>query len=314
MKNLLAIVALLISFTCFSQEFQLSKTDKKIIDSLNTLLSKPQSDSLKSIVHFKLSLIYGKNKNKNLSKKHLQKANKLINDNAYLKDISLYYNAINLELSEASVKELQAANDKLKKYNSNEVYSIRTKIYSNIGLFLQRQNKTLEAIKIFTTKAIPLAKKANNNQELAFLYKLIALVFYNNDDITQAADYLDLSIKTLEEKPINNAGYEKDLIETYLFYTEVLSVQKNSKKGEYFLSKAKSLLKKNMDPNLYLEYYFAEGALLHERKDYASEIKIYDKGIALARSTNDYYADIRFNLLKFDILRLQKNIQQRKIY
>lgn len=313
MKKLLTLISLLFfSLTCFSQEFQLSNADKKIIDSLNTVLTNSKSDSLSCIINFKLSLIYGKNKIQSQSIKHLQAANKLIKENTYLKDLSYYYNVVNLQLSEASVKQLEIANNKLEKYNSSEVYSIRTKIYSNIGLFLQRQNKTLEAIKIFTTKAIPLAKKANNYQELAFLYKLIALVFYNNDDFTQAADYLDLSIKTLEEKPSKNIGYEKDLIETYLFYTEVLSVQKNIKKAELFLSKAKLLLKKNTHPNLYVEYYFAEGALLHERKDYTNEVKIYDKGIALAQSIGDNYADIRFNLLKFDVLRLQKKHEEAK--
>lgn len=138
------------------------------------------------------------------------------------------------------------------------------------------------------------------------------MIFYNNNDINQAADYLVQSIKTLEEKPLNNIGYEQDLIETYLFYTEVLSVQKNIKKGEYFLSKAKRLLKQKMDSNLFLEYYFAEGALLHEQNRYNDEIIIYNKGIALARKTDDHFADIRFNLLKFDALRLQKRYGEAK--
>lgn len=305
-KNLISLILLILSLNCFSQDFQLLLNDQKIIDSLKSIVTHTKSDSLKCIVNFKLSLIYGKNGNQELHKIHLNSANKLIKKKTYLQDISYYYNAINLELSNETIIKLQRANNKLKKYPTLEIYSIRTKILSNIGLYHQRQNQTLNAIKILTTEAIPLAKKAKNNQELAFIYKLIALVFYNNDDIAKAENYLSLSIKTLEEKSINKIGYEKDLIETYLFYTEVLSVQKKIKEAEVFLAKAKKRLKKNLLPNLYIEYYFAEGALLHEKKDYLKELEVYDKGSTLAKSSNNYFAHIRFNLLKFEILKFQK--------
>lgn len=305
-NSLLVSILLLFSLNCFSQEFQSLDNDQKIIDSLNSVLHTTKSDSMKCIINFQLSNIYGKNKNAKLHKKHLSTAIQLIKGSTYLKDISSYYKTINLDLTETSIKELQIANNNLKKYNSAEVYSLRTKILSNIGLYYQRQNKVVHAIKLLTNEAIPLAKKANNKQELAFIYKLIALIFYNNDDYSQAANYLELSIKTLEEKPINNIGYEEDLIENYLFYVEVLSVKKEFSKGRYFLNKVKSKLKENLKPDLFIEYYFAEGSLFHENKQYTNAISSYEKGIDLARRTNDYYAEIRFNLLKFDALKLQK--------
>ena len=311
-NSLIVSIMLLFSLNCFSQEFQSLDNDQKIIDSLKAFLHTTKSDSLRCILNFQLSNIYGKNKNEKLYKNHLQVANQLIKGNHYLKDISYYYKSINQDLTDTTIKELQVANNKLKKYNSSEIYSLRTKILSNIGLYYQRRNLLVPAIKILTKEAIPLAKKANNNQELSFIYKLIALIFYNNDDYSQAVNYLELSIKTLEEKPINNIGYEEDLIEDYLFYVEVLSVQKEFKKGGYFLTKAKNKLKKNLKPDLFIEYYFAEGSLFHESKEYNNAIIVYEKGIDLARKTKDYYAEIRFNLLKFDALKLQKKYVEAK--
>lgn len=309
-KNLFAIFFVLINISTYCQEFESLGKDRKIIDSLQEVLKKSNSDSLKCLVNFRLSHLYAKNKNTTLFKKHLTNANRLVNGNKYLSDLSKYYNVISLELTNTTVKELQLANNSLKKYHSKEIFSIRTKILSNISLFYQRQNQTVEAIKLLTNEAIPIAKKANNNQELAFIYRLIALIFYNNDDYSKAENYIVQSLKTLEEKPIYGDGYEEDLIETYLFYVEILSVQKEFSKGHIYLQKAKSQLTSKVNPNLFIECYFAEGSLFHENKQYSNAILVYEKGIDLAQKTNDYYAEIRFNLLKFDALKLQKKFKE----
>ncbi len=142
--------------------------------------------------------------------------------------------------------------------------------------------------------------------------RFISLIFYNKNDIQKADQYINLAIKTLEEKKINHESYVEDLLQFYLFYVEILCQQKKLDEASKFLLKTKKILDKQPNSNLYIDYYAAAGGLAHHYKDYNSAIAIFDKGIVKAQFDDDSYSVLNFKLLKFESLKELKNYQEAK--
>ncbi|PKW20378.1 tetratricopeptide repeat-containing sensor histidine kinase [Flavobacterium lindanitolerans] len=283
------------------------------IDSLKNAISTSKSDSLRCIMNYRLAYIYTKNVDKKeLGKIHLKKANELVKNNSYLKDLSYYYNSLFFSLTKENLQKFRKADEALKKYNSREIYILRSKILFNIGLLYQRENEPLQTIEVLVKEAIPVAKKSKDSQELSNLYKLIAVVFYNNEDIAKTKYYLDLSINTLEQGKSKKNRYNEDLIELYLFNVEVLSVQKKTNEAFEYLQKAEDLLKSYPLKSLYIEYYFAKGSLNQEIKNYEQAISDYDNGIKLSKLNKDSALEQRFKLMKYEVFILQNKIESAK--
>ncbi|PZO28319.1 MAG: two-component sensor histidine kinase [Flavobacteriaceae bacterium] len=247
-----------------------------------------------------------------MGKIHLKKGNELVKNNSYLKDLSCYYNSLFFSLTKENLQKFRKADEALKKYNSREIYILRSKILFNIGLLYQRENEPLQTIEVLVKEAIPVAKKSKDSQELSNLYKLIAVVFYNNEDIAKTKYYLDLSISTLEQGKSKKNRYNEDLIELYLFNVEVLSVQKKTNEAFEYLQKAEDLLKSYPLKSLYIEYYFAKGSLNQEIKNYEQAISDYDNGIKLSKLNKDSALEQRFKLMKYEVFILQNKIKSAK--
>lgn len=283
------------------------------IDSLKSAISASTSDSLKCILNYRLAYVYAKNVDKKeLGLVHLKKANQLIKKNSYLKDLSYYYNSIFYSLEKENLEKFEKADEALKKYDTKEIYRIRSKILFNIGLLYQRENEPLKTIQVLRKRAIPVAEKSGDSQELSNLYKLIAVVFYNNEDIPKTKYYLDLSIKTLQQSKNKTSRYHEDLIELYLFNVEILSVQKKTNEAFDYLKRAEDLLKSYPLKSLYIEYYFAKGSLNQEIKNYDLAVSDYDKGIQLSKLKGDAALEQRFNLMKYEVFLLQNKLDKAK--
>lgn len=283
------------------------------IDSLKNAISVSTSDSLKCILNYRLAYVYAKNVDKKeVGLVHLKKANQLIKNNSYLKDLSYYYNSIFYSLEKENLEKFEKADQVLKKYDTKEIYRIRSKILFNIGLLYQRENEPLKTIEILIKRAIPVAEKSGDSQELSNLYKLIAVVFYNNEDIAKTKYYLDLSIKTLQQSKNKTNRYHEDLIELYLFNVEILSVQKKTNEAFEYLKKAEDLLKSYPLKSLYIEYYFAKGSLNQEIKNYELAVSDYDNGIRLSKLKADEALEQRFKLMKYEVFMLQNKLDKAK--
>lgn len=314
-KMKLLYLVFLVFVTCFGHaQTSSSLNDYEVtIDSLKTVISNSKSDSLRCIMNYKLAYIYTKNVNKNEEGKvHLKRANDLVKNNSYLKDLSYYYNSLFLSLEKENLEKYRKADAVLKKYDSKEIYVLRSKILFNIGLLYQRESEPLKTIEVLVKEAIPVAKKSGDSQELSNLYKLIAVVFYNNEDIAKTKHYLDLSIKTLEQGKNKKNRYNEDLIELYLFNVEVLSVQKKINEAFEYLKKAEDLLKSYPLRSLCIEYYFAKGSLSQGIKNYDQAISDYDNGIKLAKLNADSSLEQRFKLMKYEVFIFQNKLENAK--
>lgn len=315
----MAVIFLVSAAAVYSQSYNSLADDQKRLDSLTTLFSTAKSDSLKCIVSFKLASLYYKNNEIKKAEHFLNVSKRLIKDNTYLKDLSYYYNTLrNLPLpSDANAlkqfqKAYETANLKLQHYHNREAYSIRSTILFNLGLVYQRQNNDLEAIRILINQAIPVAKKADDKIEIANIYRFLGLIFYNKNDIPKAAQYVNLAIKTLEEKKLNHENYSEDLLQFYLFYVEILSQQHQLAEAGNYLKKAKGMLETHPDSNLYIDYYAAAGTLAHQNQQYKSAMASFDTGIVKAAADNDTYSVLNFKLLKFESLKALKKYKEAK--
>lgn len=313
MKRLHLFFLLFASSLAHAQSSSTLNDYEVTIDSLKNAISTSKSDSLRCIMNYRLAYIYTKNVDKKeLGKIHLKKANELVKNNSYLKDLSCYYNSLFFSLTKENLQKFRKADEALKKYNSREIYILRSKILFNIGLLYQRENEPLQTIEVLVKEAIPVAKKSKDSQELSNLYKLIAVVFYNNEDIAKTKYYLDLSISTLEHGKSKKNRYNEDLIELYLFNVEVLSVQKKTNEAFEYLQKAEDLLKSYPLKSLYIEYYFAKGSLNQEIKNYEQAISDYDNGVRLSQLNKDSALEQRFKLMKYEVFILQNKIESAK--
>lgn len=313
MKQLCLMVLVLAAHIGQAQQISTLNDYEISIDSLKNAISVSTSDSLKCILNYRLAYVYAKNVDKKeVGLVHLKKANQLIKNNSYLKDLSYYYNSIFYSLEKENLEKFEKADQVLKKYDTKEIYRIRSKILFNIGLLYQRENEPLKTIEILIKRAIPVAEKSGDSQELSNLYKLIAVVFYNNEDIAKTKYYLDLSIKTLQQSKNKTNRYHEDLIELYLFNVEILSVQKKTNEAFEYLKKAEDLLKSYPLKSLYIEYYFAKGSLNQEIKNYELAVSDYDNGIRLSKLKADEALEQRFKLMKYEVFMLQNKLDKAK--
>ena len=262
MKKFILVISLFsLSINTYSQSHNSLNDDQKIIDSLETLLRKTKSDSLKCIVSFKLANVYMRDGKMNLYKYNLAKANRWIIKNKYLKDLSYYYNASSfLEKNDIDgyQKALELANKKLKKYATIEIYSVRALILRNQAVAFQMKNNDKDAYRVLT-EALPLADKANNNEMVGLIYNSIGILFLNSKNFNKAEYYIRESIKKIEKKVMHTISYSETYVETYILYAEILIELNKFDEALFYLIKIEKVLKKYPNSNLNCHFYFTKG-------------------------------------------------------
>jgi two-component system, NarL family, sensor kinase len=293
----------------FSQKPNELNDDQRVIDSLNKVFSSTKSDSLKCIASFELSRIYlGYDLDK--VKASLSISNALVKNNPYLKDISYYYNApYNFYKSndtKAYLKDLIFVKEKLSKYKNPEANLMRLKTLINISVVHGWQNNELESKKIQIEQAIPLAKSINNNELLGAIYLSLSSTFFNDNDLNKSDYYGNLSVKALEFKKINSTKYNENLFLAYIGYSQVLSTNKNFSEALVLLNKAYEIIKNHPNSILYCNYYYSMG--LYELKKENDQRALYyvNLGIKKAFFFDDTFLQYKLELLKIEILMLQK--------
>ncbi|NHM07567.1 hypothetical protein G4D82_10070 [Flavobacterium sp. CYK-4] len=303
-----------------AQAYHSLNDDQKKINELLSAYQSASSDSLKGILGYQLASIYYKNNQQKSSQFYLKQANRFVKDNSYLKALSYYYNhamhPLPIDADANALKSFKQSyilvNQQLKKFQTPKAYAIRSTVLFNLALVYQRQNNDFEAIKILLDHALPVAKKANDAIEVANIYRFLGLIFYNKNDMAKAHQYVHLAIETLERKPLNHENYAEDLLAFYLFYVEILSQEQQFDAADYYLSKAQKMLALHPESNMQLDYYSAQGSLLHQSQDFRSAIMAFDKGIQKAQQEQDAYSVLNFKLLKFESLKAMQDFEAAK--
>lgn len=315
MKHFLYLLLLVFPSIVSAQGINSLYDDKTIIDSLNHEIKIAKSDSLKGIIHFKISTIYLKDNNKKMFLKHLFYGKRLAKQNQFLNDVFYYYNAQRFILEpdwKAYQKALELADKRLIKYDVPEVYSMRALIYRNQYINLVMMDKPEQGFKVLLEKSIPMAKKSNDSELMGILNKSVAVTFYNDLKYDKAEFYISESIKYIEKKAIKSSTYQESLMESYLLYAEILMEQSKYDSINSLLIKVGDKLKEYPSSNMYPSYYYTKGLYEHKRGRYEEALKSYNLGISKALKSDDGFGIVRINFVKFNTLKQLKRYEEAK--
>lgn len=297
MKKLLITLLVTFHFAVGSaqQVFSLDD-DQTSIDSLKTLIKSSLSDSTKSALNLKLSNIYRRNKQLDLSNKYINEAKKHIKNNPFLKDYILYYDAIQL-LNKGDYQGFDNAlvriNKRLEKYKIKEAYRLRATILSNHAVMQQLFNDEQKAVEIIINEAIPVAVKSGDNELVGYLYKSVGIIFMNYPDRKKANEYLSEAMIYFNSADKASPTFKENKVETLIVHAENLIELQNYKAANTYLDEAYTILKKHPKSNLNSIYYFSKGLYLHKNKYYDKAILSFKKGIENADLHNGIFTKFR---------------------
>lgn len=315
MKYFIPILFLFLAQNVNSQQLLKINNSQKIIDSLETCTKTIKSDSLKCLNSLKLFKLYYNSQNQKKAVFHLVKANKLAIKYQYLKDITTYFNALKyLQTGEIDLfmSQLVKSNELLKKYDFPDTYKLRSAIYQNYCIMLQRKNNEKEAMRILVNEAIPTAKKSNDDEVLAALYKTVAIICLNSQERKKANEYFELTNNLLENTDNKSITLLATKIETYNIYAENLIELKKFAQARIILDKSKSLLLKYPTESLNSNYFYSEAIYYSKQKDQKSALQFIEKGLKICLLNNDLANSERLNYVKYEALSKSNNLIEAK--
>ncbi|MGV7106990.1 tetratricopeptide repeat-containing sensor histidine kinase [Flavobacterium sp. U410] len=308
------VIAIFFFQLVYSQKPDELHNDQKIIDSLEHVIQKTKSDSLKSISFLELSRIYIGN-DLSASEKNYLKGKSLIN-NSYLKDISKYYSApiqfYKTRDVDMYLRDLLQIKKILSKYKNPEAKLLLLKTLINLSVVYGWNDNALESKRIQIEEAIPLAKDLNNTELLGAIYISISKTFDDNYDYEKAAYYGKLSVLALESKKVNSKMYEENLFNTYISYASTLTYLKKFELAKLYFKKSNDLIKKYPNTNLHCNYYLFYSEYLYKYGSVNKAIADVEKGMKLALETKNDFILVRLKILKTEILKSQKKYLQAK--
>ncbi len=315
MKKFFLVLTFLLLQNANSQQLLKINNSQKTIDSLETFAKTLKSDSLKCLNSLKLFKLYYNSQNHEKATFHLSQANKLSTKYQYLKDISTYFNSLKyLQTGEVDLfmNQLVSTNNLLKKYNFADTYKLRSAMYQNYCIMLQRKNNEQEAMRILVSEAIPVAKKSNDDEILAALYKTVAIICLNNNEREKANEYFELTKNLLETTKNKSSTLLATKIETYNIYAENLIELKKFSQARIILDKAKTILLKFPTESLNSNYFYSEAIYNSKQNNQKIALQFINKGLKISVLNNDVVNSERLNYAKYEALQKSNKLNEAK--
>ncbi len=284
--------------------------DKTYIDSLIALIETTQSDSIKCLNSFKLSDMYRKSKEMELSQTYLKRANALADKFLFLKDIAIYYNATKYFIKgdiDAYGEELETLNEKLKKYSSEIAYTYRAIVIKNLSVIYQLKQNEKEAMRLLVNEGIPIAQKSKNREMLSNLYKMMGIIFMNIGERKKSNYYLELATRTIEGIKEDSYTFLESKLDAYIIHAENASALDSLVEAKTSLDKAYFILKEYPKSNLNSIFYYSQGYYFFKLKQYEASLISYDKSIENCKLHNDPRAADRAYFAKYKSLNALNN-------
>lgn len=302
MKLILTLIFLIYINSSYAQKIYALGDDEEAITHLKQSIQTAQTDSLKCILNYQLSLIYFANKDDEHFSQCLNLANTLSSNNPYLKDIGKYYNSFNCIKNndiENYKKSLLEFNEIIKKRQDKFSIKLRVLSFQSIVAFRMAEEKDIDVIKLQTEEAIPLAQKINDNELLSNSYKWIALVLMNNKKRDKAHEYFLKSIECIE-KVKSESPFTKELkAEIYISSSENLIYLEKLEEAKRILDKAALILKQYPESNLNGIYFTALGLYYDANDSSQKALFYYDEAIRISEKHNDYFVANRVRMFQY---------------
>lgn len=196
----------------------------------------------------------------------------------------------------------------LQAFSGTETYKVRGYILHAYGTLQQMKGDEKAAMDIFINKALPMAKQSEDDFLTGNVEKAIATVFMNADRRVEAASYLLRAIDHIAHSSMDNAIRIETLVEVNVYAAENYVYGHKLDSAKIYLDKASRILAPKPNSNLYLTYYYAEGAYYDRNKQYGAAVASFDKGIALGRhEPRAAYSVKRLKIAKYKALLSKKD-------
>ncbi|NHM07568.1 two-component sensor histidine kinase [Flavobacterium sp. CYK-4] len=313
MQKYLAIL-LLFSVCSYAQRFNSLNNDKTFIDSISGIIKSTKNDSIRAYYSFKIADLHRRNKDHEKFQYYLRLGNRYASGSAFLKDVSIYYNALNYAekgQTDRFAKALRAALGKIRKYRHLQSYKIQVMILQNLSVAELLLDHQRESMRLLTEEAIPVALKTGNPEMLADLYKLIGIGLMNIGDRSKA-DYYFLRAITEIQKAKYSPVLLENKIELYIIHAENLIYSDRLADGKNYLMKAYTLLKPFPKSNLNGLYYYADGLYFYKTKRYDLALKSYELGLQNCILNRDKQSMNRLQFVKYQAFLALEDYQQAK--
>ena len=198
----------------------------------------------------------------------------------------------------------------LQHFTYKEAYKVRGYVLHAYGTLQQMKGGEKDAMDVFVNKALPIAKQSEDDFLIGNVEKAIATVFMNADRRVDAAGYLLRAIDHIERSAMDNAIRIETLVEVTVYAAENYVYGHKLDSAKIYLDKASRILAPKPNSNLYLTYYYAEGAYFDRNKEYGAAVASFDKGIELGKNEpRAAYAVKRLKIAKYKALLSKKDYQ-----
>lgn len=260
---------------------------KKVDDSLQVVLSKTTSDSVKARTYYRLAESWAATDTAK-SVLYLKKGKAFSKDNAY--NQALYYFSLgqlyfdtNIDKSEAAFINADKA---LSHFTAKEAFLFRALAWSNYAGLQQRKDNYKITADLLLKKVIPLTEKSGDQLQMATNYMNLALIFTNTSQYEKAKGYYLKSISLF--KKLRSA--EAKLIYTYLYAAKNYAYLNEYKPAKAMLDNARLLVSAYPESMHYVDYLVAEAVYFRTVKAYQEALSSIDKGMALAKKLGADYS------------------------
>jgi len=286
-----SLLLLLIFFKSSGQ----SSTPDKYLDSLNQLINKTKSDSIKARNYFLLA-DYWREQDTTEAKVYLEKGKVYANKYPYLK--AMYYSYLGnyylkIDNTKSEINYLKADKE-LSVFKTKEAYQERAGVWHNYALVQQHQDDHKGALDALINQVLPLSKKAGDKIWLGTEYISIATIFYNLKQYNKAIPFLNQGIEQFQNSPPSQYFL---LVNAYLTAADNYSGLENYELSKKYLDLAKAELDKSKNvvspyriEVFQLDYYRCATAYFVATKQHQKALQHADEAIKLAKELDDNYS------------------------
>lgn len=303
---------------CFMQFFETKAQmiiklgdSKAYLKNVEDQFSTAATDSIKAYTALKLSHLYKREKDMGKMKYYLDQGIALSKGNAFLEATTHYYTAFSMfgEPDMAAIEShLRQGDSLLTQFDHPEANKVRGNSWVVLGVLEQMKGSEQAALNAYLNHALPLAQKSGDQFLIANVNKFIGIIFLNANEREKAADYLDRAMTFFEQASVEEYPNKPEaIVETTILIAENYVQLRELDKAKTHLDKAKRELEPYPGSNVYLFYYYPEGAYYDRLGMYENAINSYDKGIAMGGGNAENYYVNRMKYGKFESLMKMKD-------
>lgn len=175
--------------------------------------------------------------------------------------------------------------------------------------YIQVEDKGYDyMVKTLTEYCIPLSKKSNNTELLAYNYTQLGLTFMSVAQFDTAEEYHKKALEQLEKIKDKNSAH----LLTYFNLVSNYCYKPDSKTAKIYLDKAKELMNPLSESKHYPNYYYQEAMYYTTIQDFDNALASLNKGAKLAKDGNQIQLLHLLYFRMYNVYLMQKDYRKAK--